>query len=139
MAIRPIHTDADHTAAIARIEALWNAQPGTPEHDEIEVLSILVSAYEDRRWPVPPPDPVEAIKFHMEQNALKQKDLAGVIGSASRASEVLSRHRPLTVQMIKAIHAAWSVPLESLIGAEDQAAWRPGDRRNQRRDRRVAN
>jgi HTH-type transcriptional regulator/antitoxin HigA len=117
MAIQPIRTEADHDAALARIETLWNALPGTPEHDEMEVLSILVSTYEDKRWPILPPDPVEAIKFHMEQNAFRQKDLASVIGSESRASEILNRRRPLTVQMIKAIHVAWSVPLESLIGA----------------------
>jgi HTH-type transcriptional regulator/antitoxin HigA len=122
MAIHPIHTDAGHEAAITRIEALWDAQPGTPEHDELEVLAVLVAAYEDRRWPVLPPDPVDAIKFHMEQNGFKQKDLAGIIGSTSRASEVLSRRRPLTVEMIKAIHAVWSIPLASLIGVADRAA-----------------
>ena len=122
MAIQPIRTGADHADAIARIEALWDAQPGTPEHDEIEVLSVLVSAYEDAQWPILPPDPIDAIKFHMEQNGYKQKDLAGVIGSISRASEVLNRRRPLTVEMIKAIHRAWSIPLESLIGTEDRAA-----------------
>ena len=122
MEIQPIRTNADHEAALARIEALWDARPGTPEHDELEVLSVLVSAYEDEHWPVLPPDPVDAIKFHMEQNGFRQKDLAGVIGSASRASEVLNRRRPLTVEMIKALHAAWSVPLESLIGAEERAA-----------------
>jgi HTH-type transcriptional regulator / antitoxin HigA len=122
MTIHPIHTDADHEAAITCIEALWDAKPGTPEHDELEVLAVLVAAYEDRRWPVLPPNPVDAIKFHMEQNGFKQKDLAGVIGSASRASEVINRRRPLTVEMIKAIHAAWSIPLESLIGATDRAA-----------------
>jgi HTH-type transcriptional regulator/antitoxin HigA len=122
MTIRPIHTEADHDAALARIEALWDAQPGSPDHDELEVLAVLVSAYEDRRWPILPPDPVDAIKFHMEQNGLKQKDLAGVIGSVSRASEVLNRRRSLTVEMIKSIHTAWSVPLESLIGVEARAA-----------------
>ena len=116
MAIHPIHNAKDHRTAIARIEALWNAKPGTPEHDEIEVLAVLVAAYEEARWPILPPDPVEAIKFHMEQNGLRQRDLARVIGSESRASEVLSRRRTLTVQMIKAIHAAWSIPLEALIG-----------------------
>jgi HTH-type transcriptional regulator / antitoxin HigA len=120
--IQPIHTSTDHDDALARIEALWEAQPGTPEHDELEVLSVLVSAYEDEHWPVLPPDPVEAIKFHMEQNGFRQKDLAGVIGSASRASEVLNRRRPLTIEMIKAIHKAWSVPLESLLGAEELVA-----------------
>jgi HTH-type transcriptional regulator / antitoxin HigA len=121
MSIQPIHNDADHAAAIGRIEALWDAAPGTPEHDELEVLSVLVSAYEDKRWPIRPPDPVEAIRFHMAQNGLRQKDFAAVLGSESRASEVLNRRRPLTVQMIKAIHAAWSIPLESLIGVEEPA------------------
>ena len=122
MAIRPIRDEADHEAALHRIEALWSAEAGTPEHDELEVLAILVSAYEDQRWPILPPEPVEAIKFHMEQNALRQKDLAHVIGSESRASEVLNRRRPLTVQMIKAIHAAWLIPLESLVGAQEPVA-----------------
>ena len=122
MTIHPIHTEADHAAAIARIEALWDAQPGTAEHDEIEVLAILVSAYEDAHWPTLPVDAVESIKFHMEQNGFKQKDLAGVIGSVSRASEVLSGRRALTVEMIRAIHATWSIPLECLIGVEKRAA-----------------
>jgi HTH-type transcriptional regulator/antitoxin HigA len=119
MAIQPIRTSANHDAALARIKALWDARPGTPEHDELEVLSVLVSAYEDEHWRILPPNPVDAIKFHMEQNGFRQKDLASVIGSTSRASEVLNRRRPLTVEMIKAIHAAWSVPLEALIGAEE--------------------
>ena len=122
MVIRPIHTDVEHEAAIRRVEAIWNAQPGTSEHDELEVLSVLISAYEDEHWPILPPDPVEAIKFHMEQNGLRQKDLAGIIGSESRASEILNRQRNLTIQMIRAIHTAWSIPLVSLIGLEDQAA-----------------
>jgi HTH-type transcriptional regulator/antitoxin HigA len=122
MTIHPIHTEADHEAAIARIGALWDSQPGTTEHDEIEVLAVLVAVYEDAHWPALPVDAVEAIKFHMEQNGFKQKDLAGVIGSVSRASEVLSGRRALTVGMIKAIHAAWSIPLEVLIGVETRAA-----------------
>ena len=122
MTIHPIRTEADHDAALARIEALWDARPGTAEHDELEVLGILVAAYEDVRWPILTPNPVEAIKFHMEQNGLRQKDLAGVIGSPSRASEILSGHRMLTVEMIRAIHGAWSIALESLIGVENQAA-----------------
>jgi len=119
MTIQPIHSSSDHDAALTRIEALWDAQPGTPEHDELEVLSVLVSTYEDERWPVLPPDPVDAIRFHMEQNGFRQKDLAGVIGSTSRASEVLNRRRPLTIEMIKAIHTAWAIPLAALIGAEE--------------------
>ena len=124
MTIRPIRTRTDHAAALARIEALWDARPGTPAHDEIEVLAILVAAYEDERWPILPPDPVDAIKFHMEQNGLRQKDLAGVPGSASRASEILHRRRPLTVEMIRAVHRAWAIPPASLIGrdVEERAA-----------------
>jgi len=122
MDIHPIHTETNHAAALARIETLWDAEPGTPEHDELEVLAVLVSAYEDTHWPALPPDPVEAIKFHMEQNGLRQKDLAGILGSVSRASEVLSGRRGLTVEMIKAIYAAWSVPLECLIGVTKRAA-----------------
>ena len=122
MVIHPIHTDSDHDGALARIEALWDALPGTPEHDELEVLAVLVSAYEDTRWPALPPDPVEAIKFHMEQNGFKQKDLAAIIGSVSRASEVLNGRRGLTVEMIRAIHATWPIPLECLIGVAKRAA-----------------
>jgi HTH-type transcriptional regulator / antitoxin HigA len=122
MTIRPIRTTKDYDAALARVEVLWDAKPGTPEHDELEVLVILVAAYEDRKWPILPPDPVDAIHFYMEQNGLRAKDLAGVIGSESRASEILHRRRPLTVQMIRAIHDAWSVPLESLIGTQKKAA-----------------
>ncbi len=122
MTIRPIRTKADHAAALRRIEALWNARPGTPHHDELEVLSVLLSAYEDQHWPVLPPDPIEALRFHMESNGRRAKDLARIIGSESRASEVLNRRRPLTLQMIRAIHSAWSIPLESLIGTKEQAA-----------------
>jgi HTH-type transcriptional regulator/antitoxin HigA len=124
MVIHPIRTEADHSAALARIEALWDAEPGTAEHDELEVLGILLSAYEDKHWPILPPDPVEAIKFHMDQNGLLQKDLAVVIGSVSRASEILNRRRSLTVNMIRALHKAWGIPLESLIGGmtEERAA-----------------
>lgn len=117
MTIHPIRTRADHAAALARIEALWQARPGTPAHDELEVLGILVAAYEDRQWPILPPDPVDAIRFHMEQNGLRQKDLAGVLGSASRASEILHRRRALTVEMIRAVHKAWAIPLDSLVGS----------------------
>ncbi len=122
MAIHPIRTEADHDAAIARIEDLWDAQPGTPEHDELEILGVLVAAFEDSDWPIQLPDPIEAIKFHMEQNGFKQKDLAAMISSISRASEVFNGHRSLTVEMIRNIHTAWSIPLESLIGANQRAA-----------------
>ena len=122
MTIKPIRTDSDHAAALARINELWNCERDTPEGDEFEVLCALVSAYEERRWPMLPPEPVEAIKFHMEQNGFRQKDLAQIVGSVSRASEILKRNRSLSLQNIRDIHAAWSIPLESLVGRVDRAA-----------------
>jgi HTH-type transcriptional regulator/antitoxin HigA len=122
MSIKPIRNDTDHTAALARIEALWNAEPGTPEDDELDVLTVLVSDYEDKRWPILPPDPVEAIKFHMDQNGFRQKDLAKILGSESRASEILNRQRTLSMENIKAIHRAWRIPLGSLFHIEEKAA-----------------
>jgi HTH-type transcriptional regulator/antitoxin HigA len=117
MTIHPIHTEAGHAAALARIEAPWQAQPGTPAHDELEVLGILVAAYEDSHWPILPPDPVDAIKLHMEQNGLRQTNLAGVLGSAGCSSEILHRRRTLTVEMIRAVHKVWAIPLDILIGS----------------------
>jgi HTH-type transcriptional regulator/antitoxin HigA len=122
MTIKPIRNDADHEAALARIEELWGYEPGTLEEDEFDVLSVLVSSYEDKRWPILPPDPVEAIKFHMEQNGLRQKDLAKVLGSESRASEILNRQRNLSMENVRAIYKAWHIPLESLLHLQDEMA-----------------
>ena len=122
MTIKPIRNDADHEAALARIEELWGYEPGTQEEDEFDVLSVLVSAYEDKRWPILPPEPVEAIKFHMEQNGLRQKDLARVLGSESRASEILNRQRSLSMENVRAIYKAWHIPLESLLNLQGEAA-----------------
>jgi HTH-type transcriptional regulator/antitoxin HigA len=122
MTIKPIRNDADHEAALARIEELWGYEPGTPEEDEFDVLSVLVSSYEDKRWPILSPDPVEAIKFHMEQNGLRQKDLAKVLRSESRASEVLNRQRNLSMENVRAIYKAWHIPLESLLHLQDEVA-----------------
>jgi HTH-type transcriptional regulator / antitoxin HigA len=122
MSIRPIRNDADHRMALARIEELWHSEPGTPEDDEFDVLSVLVSDYEQKRWPVLPPDPVDAIRFHMEQNDFRQKDLAKVLGSESRASEILNRQRGLSMENIRAIHKAWRIPLEVLFQVEEHVA-----------------
>jgi len=118
MVVHPIRTGSDHDAAVARIEALWGAKPGTEAHDGIEVLAVFVSAYKDARWLALPPDPVEAIEIYMEQNGFRQKDLASI----SRVLEIFNRRRLLTAEMIRAIHAAWSIPLESLVGATARAA-----------------
>lgn len=122
MFIKPIRTEADHEMALARIEELWGSEPGTPEADEFDVLTVLVCDYEDKHWPILPPDPVEAIKFHMEQNGLRQKDLANVLGSESRASEILNHQRSLSMENIRAIYKAWRIPLESLLHLQDEAA-----------------
>lgn len=114
-ALRPIHTDADHAAAVAEIERLWDAAPGTPEHDRLEVLGILVAAYEDARWPIDPPDPVEAIKARMEQAGYTRGQLATLLGSQSRATEILSRRRRLTMDMAWKLSQAWKIPADTLI------------------------
>ena len=113
--IRPLRSDADYEAAIAEIRTLWAAQPGTPEHDRLEVLGILVQAYQDDHWPIDDPDPVEAIKFVMEQNGKTRADLARVVGSSSRAAEILRRRRPLTLSVIRALEREWGIPASMLV------------------------
>jgi HTH-type transcriptional regulator/antitoxin HigA len=116
MMIRPIRTSRDHEAALARIESLWGSKRNTPRGDEFEVLAALVEMYEEEHIPIPPPDPIAAVLFRMEQLGLTRTDLSLLLGSASRASEILSRKRPLTVGMMKILHQEWGVPAESLLG-----------------------
>lgn len=113
--IKPIRTDEDHAAAVAEIERLWDAQPGTSEHDRLEVLATLVDAYEEKRWPIDLPDPVEAIKFRMEQAGYTQSDLSRLLGSRPRASEILNRQRHLTLDMVWTLSTEWKIPAECLI------------------------
>ena len=113
--VKPIRTDEDHAEAIAEIERLWSAEPGTIEHDRLEVLGMLVDTYEAARWPIEAPDPVEAIKSRMEQNGYSQSDLGRLLGSRPRASEVLARKRKLTVEMIHKLTNEWHIPAEVLI------------------------
>jgi HTH-type transcriptional regulator/antitoxin HigA len=113
--VKPIRTDEDHAEAIAEIERLWSAEPGTIEHDRLEVLGMLVDTYEAARWPIEAPDPVEAIKSRMEQNGYSQSDLGRLLGSRPRASEVLARKRKLTVEMIHKLTNEWRIPAEVLI------------------------
>ena len=103
MKLKPIHTKKDLAEALARIDELIDAPHGTPEYDELEILSTLVEAYEDKHSPILPPDPVEAIKFRMEQMGLRQSDIARFLGGKNRASEVLSRKRPSSVQYIQTV------------------------------------
>ena len=101
MDIRPIKTDADYAAAVAEVERLMNAGPGTAEGDRLNVLATLVQAYEDTHWPMDLPDPIDAIRFRMEQAGLTARDLERYIGPKGRVSEVLNRRRPLTLAMIR--------------------------------------
>jgi HTH-type transcriptional regulator / antitoxin HigA len=113
--IKPIKTEADYDAALAEIATLMDAEPGTPEGDRLDVLVTLVEAYEAKHWRIDPPDPIVAIKLRMEQRGLTRRDLEKVLGGKSRVSEVLNRKRPLTLAMIRRLHARWAIPAESLI------------------------
>lgn len=115
MNIRPIKTNADYDDAIAEVKRLWNAAPGSEDADKLEVLAMLIHHYEREREPLPPPDPIEAIKFRMEQQGLSRKDLLPILGTSGRISEVLGRRRALTLSMIRKLHAAFDIPLESLV------------------------
>jgi HTH-type transcriptional regulator/antitoxin HigA len=115
MDIRPIRTEADYRAALAEVERLWEAEPGTPEGDRAEVLATLIEAYEAKHYPIPAPDPIAAILFMMEQKGLTRRDLEPAIGSRSRVSEVLNRKRPLTLPMIRALSALLHIPTDVLV------------------------
>jgi HTH-type transcriptional regulator/antitoxin HigA len=113
--IKPIKSEADYDAALAEITSLMDAEPGTPEGDRLDVLVTLVEAYEAKHWRIDPPDPIEAIRLRMQQRRLSRRDLEKVLGSKSRVSEVLNRKRPLTLDMIRRLHATLGIPPESLI------------------------
>src|SRR6516165_2197557 len=100
--IKPIRSEADYEAAVADIERVWGARSGTPEGDRLDVMATLIDAYENEHHPIDPPDPIEAIKFRMEQQGLTRKDLEGIIGTRTRVSEVLGRKRGLSISMIRA-------------------------------------
>jgi HTH-type transcriptional regulator/antitoxin HigA len=114
-AIKPIKTEADYDAALAEIDVLMDASPGTPEGDRLDILVTLVEAYEAKRWQINAPDPIAAIELRMQQRGLTRRDLEKILGSRSRVSEVLNRKRPLTLEMIRRLHALWGIPAESLI------------------------
>lgn len=115
MNIRPIRTKTDYKHALARVEALWNAKPHSREEDELEILYVLIEAYEREHFPIAPPDPIEAIKFRLDQLGLKNSDLVKYLGLKSRVSEILSGKRKLTVAMMKKIHHGLGVSAESLL------------------------
>ncbi len=115
MDIKPIKTDADYRAALEEIETLMMADPDTPEGEKLDVLVTLVEAYERKHYPLDLPDPVEAIKFEMEQKGLTVKDLEPMIGKSNRVYEVLNHKRSLTLKMIWRLHEQLGIPAESLI------------------------
>jgi len=115
MEIKPIKTDSDHDAALREIERLWGAAEGSAEGDRLEVLLALVEAYERAHFPIDAPDPIEAIKFRLEQQGADVKALVGVIGSRTRVYEVLRGDRPLSLGMIRRLHDRLQIPAEVLI------------------------
>lgn len=113
--IKPIRTEADYEAALAEVEKLWGAKLGTPKGDRLDVLATLIDAYEEKQFPIDPPDPIAAILFRMEQQGLDRKDLEPMIGGSGRVSEVLDNKRPLSITMIRRIHLKMGIPAEVLI------------------------
>jgi HTH-type transcriptional regulator/antitoxin HigA len=124
MNIQPIRTQADHAEALHRIEALWGAAADTAEGMELDVLATLVERYEENRWPVEASSPLELLKFAMEQNGYAQSDLAHLLGSRSRASEVLSGRRSLTLDQIRLVSKRWHIPVALLVGEPEDVATR---------------
>jgi len=117
MEIRPIRSQADYDAAVAEIERLWDADPGTDDGDKLDILATLVEKYENERWPIDTSrlDPVDMLIYLIEEGGHTQAELAELLGSRSRASEILSRRRALTVEMIHKLSSEWKIPPELLI------------------------
>jgi len=113
--LKPIRTKADYEKALREVERLWGAKSGTPEGDRLDVLATLIDAYEAEHYPMEPPDPVEAIKFRMEQQGLSRKDLEPLIGTRTRVAEVLNRKRSLSIGMIRRLHDRLGISAEVLI------------------------
>ena len=124
--IRPLRSDAAHRRALAEIERYFEREPkpGTAAADRFDLLALVIEDYEKKRWPIEPPDPVDAIRYRMETGGFTQADLGRLIGSRQRASDILRRRRRLTMQMAWKLHRAWGIPAEALI--------RPSNRRDSR-------
>jgi HTH-type transcriptional regulator/antitoxin HigA len=117
MNIKPIRTDSDLADAFSRLEQIFQAEAGTPEADELEVWVTLIEAYESKHYPIAAANPIEAIKFRMEQSGLTPRDLEPYIGGSGRVSEVLNGNRGLSLRMIKRLHDGLNIPYESLMSA----------------------
>ncbi|PKQ45300.1 helix-turn-helix domain-containing protein [Confluentibacter flavum] len=115
MNIAPIRNETDYQNALNRLEVIFDAKKGTEAGDELEILSILIDTYENEKFPIGMPDPIEAIKFRMEEMGMKQKDLVELIGFKSRASEIMNKKRKLTLDMIRKLHTTLHIPTEVLV------------------------
>ncbi|PTQ74623.1 helix-turn-helix domain-containing protein [Celeribacter persicus] len=113
--LKPIRTEVDYNAALEEVERLWGAKSGTPEGDRLDVLATLIDVYEAKHHPMDPPDPVEAIKFRMEQQGLSRKDLEPIIGPHGRVSDILNRKRRLSIDMIRQLHEQLGISADVLI------------------------
>lgn len=134
MTIKPIRTEQDYDAALQAIEDAWGAEPGSAEADELEVIALLVEQYEERHHPVPPPDPIEAIKFRLDQMGLDYSDLEEMMGvGRGRVSEILNKRRALNLQMIRKLNERLQIAPSVLIA--EYALKKPGGLRNQSKRR----
>ena len=115
MKIKPIKSEQDYQDSLKRIEKLWGARKDTSEGDEMDLLITLVESYEEKHYPIAPPDPIDAIKFRMEQMGVSKSEMIKYLGSQSRVSEVLNRKRKLTLKMIKSVHKGLKIPAEILL------------------------
>jgi HTH-type transcriptional regulator/antitoxin HigA len=120
--VKPIRSDADYNAAMAEVETLWGAKLGTPAGDRLDVLATLIDAYESEHFAIDPPDPIEAIKFRMDQKGLTRKDLEKIIGTRTRIAEVLNRKRGLSIGMIRRLHEELGISADVLIRPSRRAA-----------------
>jgi HTH-type transcriptional regulator/antitoxin HigA len=125
MQIKPIRSDKDHSTALVEIERLWGAKRGSPDGDKLDVLITLAEAYERERFPIDTPDPIEAIRFRLEQQGKDLRSLIGVIGQRTRVYEVMRRDRPLSLAMIRRLHENLGIPAEVLIHSGKRAHRKP--------------
>jgi HTH-type transcriptional regulator / antitoxin HigA len=124
--VKPIRSETDYERAVDEVETLWGAPRGTPEGDKLEVLATLIDAYETEHYPMDPPDPIEAIKFRMEQQGLTRKDLEPLIGTRTRVAEVLNGRRGLSIEMIRRLHDKLGIAAEVLIRPSRRQSLAPG-------------
>ena len=120
--IKPIRSEADYQTALAEIERLWGAKLGTPAGDRLDVLATLIDAYESEHEPIDPPDPIEAIKFRMDQQGLTRRDLEAILGSRARVAEILNRKRDLSISMIRRLHRHLGISADVLIRPTRESA-----------------